>query len=204
MTTSHLSGFFVFGMLALAGIAGWVISNKHPAVTGDPKMVRKVRWQSVILVLLGVVLGYAAFTITHRLARTTLYEVMAEGSIGVELGTSAPVRNLVFNVEHPGVEHVLMLCPKSKLFRSPWSAVEVLFSLHGPAGEALIPKRTERFRVEGNGPHKSDWEAKRFDFTPAAAGSHTLQVIPITIGIPGIHIRVEDPLKRDGQRAAGY
>ena len=60
MTTSHLSGFFVFGMLALGGIAGWVISYKHPAVTGDPKMVRKVRIQSVILVLLGGVLGYRA------------------------------------------------------------------------------------------------------------------------------------------------
>lgn len=204
MTTSHLLGFIMFGMLALAGIGGWVISYKHPAVTGDSKMVRKVRIQSVILVLLGVVLGYGAFIINHRVARTTLYEVMAEGSIGVELGTSAPVRNLVFNVEHPGVEHELMVSPTSKLFQSPTSSVEVLFSLHGPAGEALIPKRTERFRVAGGGRNKSDWEAKQFDFTPIAAGSHTLQVIPITIGIPRIHIRIEDPLKRDGQRMAGY
>ena len=136
--------------------------------------------------------------------RTTLYEVVAEGSVGVKVGATAPVRNLHFNVEHPGTEHDLMVSPTSKLFQTPRFSVDVSFSLHGPAGEALIPKRTERFHVQGNGAHKRDWEAKHFDFTPVAAGSHTLQVVPITVGIPGIHIRVEDPLKRDGKRAAGY
>ena len=194
----------MFVGLTGSGTVALVVSYKRPGLMGDSATLPKIRRHCLILIALGVVLGYAAFAIDNRVARVTLYEVMAEGSIGAELGTSAPVRNLVFNVEHPGVEHDLMISPTSKLFQSPSFAVDVSFSLHGPAGEELIPERTERFRVEGRGSNKSDWEAKHFDFTPGAAGSHTLRVIPITIGIPGIHIRVADPLKRDGQRMAGY
>ena len=204
MTTSHLLGFLMFGMLTLGGILSWVVSFKHPAVTGNPKMRRKARRTAVVLPVLGAVLGYGAFKIDNRVAVTTLYEVMAEGSVGMEPGTPAPVRNLLFNVEHPGVKHDLLVAPVSKQSHSPTSAVEVSFSLHGPTGEALVPERTERFDLERRARRKTDWEGKTVYFTPIAAGSHIIRVSPITIGIPGIHLRVEDPLKRDGKRMAGY
>lgn len=34
--------------------------------------------------------------------------------------------------------------------------------------------------------------------------TYTLRITPITSGIPLIHVRIEDPLKRDGQRVRGY
>jgi hypothetical protein len=204
MTSSHVIALVAFGTMALFGLLAWVVSFKHPRVVRDPVMRRKARLWALLFPVIGMVMGFGAFTLNNRVARTTLYEVVTEGSVGVEPGTSAPVRNLVFNVEHPGVEHDLMISPTSKLFQTPSSEVEVAFSLHGPTEEVLIPERTEHFRVEGGGRRKRDWEAKNFNFTPVVAGSHTLQVVPITIGIPSIHIHIEDPLKRDGKRAAGY
>jgi hypothetical protein len=204
MTTSHLIGLATFGTLALFGILSWVLSRRHPAITADPVMVRRARRMGLLLPALGVVAGYGAFALDNRMAVVTLYEVMAEGSVGLAPGTRAPLRTLLFNVEHPGVEHELLVAPVSETFQNPTSPVDVSFSLHGPAGEALLARRTERFAVESRSRRRPEWEGKTFGFTPLAAGPHTLRVIPLTEGIAGIHVRVADPLKRDGKRMPGY
>jgi hypothetical protein len=204
MTSSHLIAFVAFGTSALFGILAWVLSYKHPAIAGDPVMLRRTRRVALLLPVLGVVMGYGGFAISNRVAVVTLYEVMVEGSVGVAPGTPAPVRSFLFNVEHPGVEHDLLVAPVSKTFQTPTFAVDVSFSLHGPTGEPLVPQRTERFTVISRSRSRPDWEGKTFHFTPVAAGSHTLRMIPITADIPGIHVRVADPLKRDGKRMAGY
>jgi hypothetical protein len=179
----------VFGSCALFGILAWVLGHKRAAL---------------LLPVLGVVMGYGAFVVDHRVAVVTLYEVMVEGSLGLAPGTPAPVRSFIFNVEHPAVEHDLLVAPVSKTFEPPKFSVEVSFSLHGPAGEPVVAERTERFRVVSRPKSKTDWEGKTFHFTPLAAGLHTLRVMPLTTDIPHIHVRVADPLKRDGKRAAGY
>ena len=204
MTSDLIVAFVTFGTLALFGMLAWAVSYKHSAITSNPVMVRKTRRVALVLPVLGVVMGYGAFAISNRVTVATLYEVMAEGSVGLAPGAPAPVRRFLFSVEHPGVEHDLLVAPTSKTFQTPTSAVDVSFSLHGPAGEALVPERTERFTVLSGSRRKTDWEGKTFHFTPRAAGSHTLRVIPITAGIPGIHVRIADPLKRDGKRMAGY
>ena len=204
MTTSQLIGFATFGSLALFGMLAWALSYKHPAITANASMVRRTRRVALVLPVLGAVMGYGAYAIDNRVAVTTLFEVMADGSVGLASGTSAPVRKFLFSVEHAGIEHDLLVAPVSKTFESPTSAVNVSISLHGPTGEPLIPQRMERFDVVSGSRRKTDWEGRTFNFTPHAAGSHTLRVIPITAGIPGIHVRVEDPAKRDGKRIAGY
>jgi hypothetical protein len=202
MTSSHVLGLIMFGIVAVVGLLGWVASYLHPSITGDPMMVRKTRRTAMLLVLLGVAVGYAVFKFDNRVAVTTLYEVLAEGSEGATPGAVASVRSLRFDVEHPGVKHELLVEPESE---RPTSAVDISFSLHGPTGEALVPERTQRFEVNNyTRKTKPHWEGKTIYFTPSAAGPHTIRVIPITIGIPSIHIRVKDPLKRDGKRAAGY
>ena len=204
MSNSHLLGLITFGISALFAVLAWVFSSRDP-IAGDPVMRRRARLVALLFPVLGLVLGYCAFAIDNRLAVTTLYEVMVEGSVGVEPGTPAPVRSVVFTVEHPGVEHDLLVSPSSKLFQSAGSPVDVSFSLHSSEGEVLIPERVERFDVSGGGSRrKRDWDGKNFHFTPAVAGPHTLRVTPLTVGIPRVHLRVADPLKRDGKRMSGY
>lgn len=204
MNSSDLIAFVAFGTLALFGILAWTLSYTHPAITGNPVMVRRTRRVALLLPVLGVMMGYGAFAINNRVTVATLYEVMAEGSVGLAPGTPAPVRSFRFDVEHPGVEHDLLVAPVSETLHTPKSAVDVSISLHGPTGEPIVPERTERFTVIGRSRSKPDWEGKNFHFTPRAAGSHTLRIIPMTVGIPGIHVRVADPSKRDGKRMAGY
>jgi hypothetical protein len=205
MTSSHVLGLIMFGIFAVVGVLGWLVSYIHPSITGDPRMVRKTRRTAMLLVLLGVVVGYAAFKLDNREAVTTLYEVLAEGSEGATPGAAAPVRSLRFDVEHPGVKHGLLVEPVPKGSETPTSAVNISFSLHGPTGEALVPERTEHFDViRSQRKTKIHWEGKTVYFTPSAAGPHIIRVIPLTKGIPSIHVRVKDSSKRDGKRGAGY
>lgn len=164
-------------------------------------VMRDKAWM-IFLPLVGLVMGYLYITSSNQLAAVTLYEVMAEGSLGLAPDSRAPGQTLSFNVEHPGVEHELLVDPTSRVI--PGFAVDISFSLHGPTGETLIAERTEHFKPERRPNRRVYWEGKTVRFTPTVAGSHTIRVTPITLGIPGIHIRVADPLKRDGKRLAGY
>lgn len=205
MTNSHLLGFVTFGGLALMASLAWLASYKHPAIAGKPSVRRKTRRTALFLLALGAALGYGAFAMDNRMRITTLYEVMVEGSVDAIPGTPAPLRTVLFTVERPGVAHKLFLSPTSERSYPATAAAEVSFSLHDPLGEALLSKRSERFAVRpGSRSARADWEGKTFSFTPVAAGPHTVQVMPLTTGIPRIQVRIVDPLKRDGERMLGY
>lgn len=205
MTNSHLLGFVTFGSFALFALLAWGVSYKHPDVARNPVTQRTTRRTAVFLFVLGMVLGYFAFAIDYRMRITTLHEEMVEGSVGMKAGTPAPIRTVTFQVEHPGVAHELFLSPNSELLQQPESDVEVAFSLHGPEGEAILPESTEKFSVSaGSRNDRADWEGKTFAFTPKVVGAHTVRVKPRAVGIPRIQVRIEDPMKRDGERPSGY
>ena len=204
MNSTYLLTLTAFGVFALFGVLSWVLSYKHPQITGDPAMQRRVRRWAIIFPLMGVVFGYGAFTINNKNRVQTLHEVMVEGTLDMQPGAPAAARHVSFTVEHPGVEHDLMISPTSTFWHHPKSAVDVSFSLHGPGGQLLIPESTVRFAVRGRSRSRPDWEARHYDFTPSVAGQHTVLLTPLTNGIPGIHVRIADPLKRDGERMPGY
>lgn len=204
MTNSHWLGLIAFGVFALFGVLAWVLSYKHPQITGDPAMQRKTRRWAVLFPLIGVVFGYGGFKIDHGVRVVTLHEVMVEGTLEVKPGEPAPVRRVEFHVEHPGVEHDLLISPTSTLSHPARGDVDVSFSLEGPGGESLVPQKTERFTVTGGSRRRRDWDSTTVGFTPSVGGPHAVEVTPLTTGIAGIHVRISDPLKRDGKRMPGY
>lgn len=156
------------------------------------------------LVALGLAAGGLAFAVWGGLTdyeqrATTLIELEVEGSTGA---AGAVPREVVFDVEHPGVEHTLHFWP----VHGPAGASETaLLRVELRDGEgATVLRLEEPFepRAQSDGPDR--WGAASRAFTPEGPGRHTLVVTPLTGNVPAVHIRVEDPLKRDGQRMPGY
>lgn len=195
MLTSLLLAGFVLGIFLLGA---WAVD--HYGRRYSPP--RKARRKALIMALAGVLLAGYAFYSDYGLRRTTLFEVMAAGSEGIAVGAPAPVREYSFRVEHPGVEHELMVAPNPRSGRSAHGAVELHIVLESAAGETLIDThhlferhlRRNRYR----------WAPLHARFVPTVAGMHWLSLTLLTVDIPEVHIRVADPEKTDGRRIPGY
>lgn len=159
------------------------------------------------LVAAGFAVGGLAFAVWGGLVdygqrAVTLVEVALEGSAGLSPGAAPPVRELPFTVEHPGVEHTLHFRPLDGPLGVSETAV-VRVELRDAAGATLLSVE-EPFEPRAQESGADRWGSAYARFTPREGGPHTLLVTPVTPGIPRVHVRIEDPLKRDGERMPGY
>jgi hypothetical protein len=156
------------------------------------------------IVVFCALFGAGAYAIDHGVARTTLFEVDAEGSLGVAVGAPAPVREFEVLVEHPGVEHELFVSPTlGDTGGDPEGVVELHVWLAAPDGRVLVDQSLqlspECRRTSGCG-----WEDWTAPFTPTTAAPHLLAVTVVSTDVPAVHVLVTDPEKSDGERAPGY
>jgi hypothetical protein len=194
-------------LLLLVGVGcgvGFAALAVYGQVRGGGRL-RDVAWgvPAGILVF-GALFGVGAYWLDSGIARTTLFEVDAEGSLGVVVGAPAPVREYDVVVEHPGVEHELFVSPTlGDTWGDAEGAVELHVQLVDPAGRVLVDQplllEPECSRTSGCG--WQDWTAP---FTPTAAAAHRLVVTVLTVDVPAVHLLVTDPDKTDGERAPGY
>jgi hypothetical protein len=184
------------GVALFGGFLGWLLARHKPETRG---------WGAGwVCAVLGMLAGYWIYASDQQMRRETLFEVMAQGSEGVQVGQPAPLRQLEFNVKHPGVGHTLMVSPSSYKVAAPAGDVEISFRLLDPQGRELLQdQRTYEVRAGGRG-RKGDWQAAYFPFTPEQAGPHTLELVLLTVGIPQVHVRVVDPENTDGERIPGF
>ncbi|MCO1660201.1 hypothetical protein [Pseudonocardia humida] len=200
MSTSVLLFLALLGVGVLIGAAPIVVSLR----AGD--RLREAPWGVAAgVVAFSALFGWGAYALDSVNARTTLFEVVAEGSRGVRLDDpAAPVRFFDVVVEHPGVEHTVLVNPvvETEVTDDAGSPAELIVRLDGPSGRSYIDE-----------PVHHDVECRRSScgwvpwygrFTPAEAGVHRLAVTVVTIDVPKVHVRVEDPEKSDGERAPGY
>ncbi len=160
----------------------------------------KARLAAAGFALGGIAFGIFAGLTDYGQRAVTLFEVEVPGYERAAPG-GPPVRELEFAVEHPGVQHTLMFWPKAGPLGAAHEAV-VRVELRDAEGTPLL-EREERFEPR-SGRSGSDWGSASVRFTPAQAGRHTLLVTAVTPDTPVVHVRIEDPLKRDGVRPPGY
>lgn len=152
----------------------------------------------------GILAGWWVYSTDQQQRRETLYEVMTEGSEGLTIGQKAPVLNLEFEVEHPGVGHTLMVSPSAHNAPAPTGNAELSFELKDPEGRVLVKdQRVYGVRGATKG-SRADWGAAYFDFLPTRPGKHTLVLTILTVGVPHVHVRVVDPENTDGVRIPGF
>lgn len=199
MATSLLLAAIVLG---IALLSAWAVSH-FGRKAGQSEA--KQRALVAMFVLGGACLSVFAFLADFELRRTTLFEEILGGSASVYGGAVLERR---FQVEHERVPHELMVVPKPAPGEDARAPVVIGIALRDPAGRPVI-EETRRFetRSEGTGSSVSRrrvWEASFWTFSPATTGTWDLRLTLETEGIPAVHVRVEDPEKRDGVRAPGY
>lgn len=181
-----VAGSFVGVCLLFAGLAAW----SGVRYGGGPMAYRRA---VIGMVVLGLAGGAYAYRVGEAQSRVTLFEVDI---------AAAPQLDLVIPVEHPGVTHLLTIDPKlGPGLRQAREPVALQFSLSDPSGSPLLDQQvTLQVRCE----RRCAWNAWEGSFTPASAGPHALRIALLTPDVPRVFVRVEDPLKTDGQRAPGY
>ncbi|MBI3927388.1 MAG: hypothetical protein HY319_17755 [Armatimonadetes bacterium] len=185
-------GVFLFGLGM--GVLVW---------RNDPESPRS-RISAAAFVLGGALAGWYIYSTDAAMRRQTLFETMVEGSQGVTVGAEAPVRRMTFEVEHPGTEHTLLVAPYMPAPNSPTGGAEVEVRLLDPSSGMLVQdRRVYEVRSGGRG-SRGNWEAAYFPFTPTRPGPHTLELTLLTVDVPNVHVRVEDPLNTDGERIPGF
>lgn len=156
----------------------------------------------LFLLMVGVTFAVYAFWIDSGQRRTTLYEVVLDGAPADAFTDGEVVRRVLFQVEHPGVEHKLMIGPMHPPPTMKRANFEVRISAtlaHDPSAPLISEEMVYKPRVRDTA-----WLPENFAFTPIAAGLHTLTLRLHTPNTPAVHVRVEDPLNTGGQRAPGY
>lgn len=194
-------------ILLLVGLgcgAGFAVLAVYGQVRGGTRLGDVGCGVPAGILVAGALLGAGAYWLDSSIASTTLFEVDADGSMGIAVGAPAPVREYDVLVEHPGVEHELFVSPTTgDSGTDPDFAVELHVLLTDPAGEVMVDQplllQPECTRSAGCG--WEDWTAR---FTPAAAAPHRLSVTVLTVDVPAVHVLVTDPEKTDGERAPGY
>lgn len=159
---------------------------------------------AILFVVFGVGGGWWTYATDQQLRRETLFEVMAPGSIGLEAGTAAPVREFAVEVEHPGVEHDLLIAPFASVSSPPRGDVELSVTLLDPQKAIVLEDRSTYTAYAATESDKADWDAHTLTFTPTQKGTHQLRLTILSVGIPQIHLRVADPQKTDGKRIPGF
>ncbi|MEZ6015936.1 MAG: hypothetical protein R3F49_12530 [Planctomycetota bacterium] len=186
------------GLVALAtsgAFAAWIGWTTRP--------VRARRVKVALLCAAGALMAaWASFT-DDNLRAETLFEVVAEGNLGLAPGTPAPEHVQRFVVLHPGVVHKLTVYPEyppPTAKRARFDA-EVRVQVLDQDGVALV----DASHVHTHSRYRRDWDSVRYEFTPTREGEHTLVLAPLTAGIPAVHARIVDPLGvPNGRRAPGW
>jgi hypothetical protein len=194
-------------LLLLVGVGcgvGFAALEVYRQVCGVGRL-RNVAWGTPVgILVVGALFGLGAYWLDSGIARTTLFEVDAAGSLGVQVGAPAPVLAYDVLVEHPGVEHELFVSPTlGDTGADPEGAVELRVQLYDPVGRVLVdqPLLLEPECRESSG---CGWESWTAPFTPTSAAAHRLEVTVLTVDVPAVHLLVTDPEKTDGERAPGY
>ncbi len=161
---------------------------------------RKRRLMRRFMFVLTVATALYAYFTDARLRNQTLFEFAGPWK-------ENEGKTWTFPVEHPGIEHSLMIRPFVQGVESARHPVTLRVRF-GKAGEAsLIATDTEHPVVAKSGRNAAGrtWREASFRFTPEKAGPHELKVESAGGPIPPrLHLRVVDPEKRNGRRAAGY
>lgn len=189
---------FAIGIAALVAATGWFIDWGAGKPGGwNPRKRRAARVVSIVATL---AVGIFVYRTDVQLRGTTLFEVAGPWA---ENGG----RVWTIEVEHPGVEHTLMVYPFTRGFDSAERAVTLRTRFGETGGAALIDETVthETTRRSGKNASGYTWVEANWTFTPAQSGPHELIVESVDGILPvNLHLRIADPEKRDGKRAPGY
>lgn len=195
MNTTSLT--FALSVAAALAATAWFID--WGARRGDHWPVRKRRLVLRGLLLFSVISGVWVYFTDASMRGTTLFEVSGTWD---EIGD----REWTVIVEHPGVEHTLMVFPNVPPGESSTRPVNLRLRFGEEGKSPLVADEFVHQVTSKSGKHAAatTWDAAFYRFTPKRSGPTQLIVTAPDGFPPRIHLRITDPAKRDGKRAPGY
>lgn len=151
------------------------------------------------MIALAAGFGLYTYVTDSQMRGTTLFEVAGKWEENAD-------RIWQMTVEHPGVEHTLMVYPFVRGFKDASRPV-TLRTRFGEQGQAPLIDDTADYKTVAKSGRSGGrtWDSETFRFVPSRAGTYELIVEYIGGEVPpSLHLRVTDPEKRDGKRAPGY
>ena len=161
------------------------------------------RRQGALIAAIGAALAVYAYIVDKQQRATTLAEALLEGTLAIAPGQPAPRREHRFTIEHPGVPHRLLVHPVKRWNHPASFDALIHVTLRDEDANRTIVDREYLFQPEFLR-NSRQWSSITVPFTPDRASRYSLVLVPITTGIPDIHIRVEDPQKTNGVRIPGW
>jgi hypothetical protein len=188
---------FALGVAGAIAATSWFIdwgARRAPAWTNS-----KRRLVTVGLYLFAIVAGVWVYQTDATMRGTTLFEVSGPWE---EIGD----RNWTVVVEHPGVEHALMIYPNVPPGESSTRPVVLNCQFGEEGNPPLVEEESVHEVVSKSGKYATGttWSSAEYRFTPDRSGPYLLIVTAPDGYPPKIHLRLTDPEKRDGKRAPGY
>ncbi len=200
MSASLIEALIIGGIGIIAG--GILLGVRHKL--HDGLYSKKIFNLSVGFILIGVVGGIISYSTSIEYEKNTIIRSKVAGSMDVQEGDLAPIRTVEFTVNHTGVAHTLSVKPVDPLLKNSFDA-EILVTVIDPANNEVLSDR-QYFKPElGSG--KSAVKRWRFvdtTFVPQRFGKYTVQIAPITIGIPEVEVWIRDPQKEDGRETFSW
>lgn len=199
MSTSLLEALLIASIGLATAILLYILSRKS--------FFELYRRQLILLsfgmLIMGLGGGFISYYFSIDAEKNTIIKTKVLGSEDVAVGTEAPVRTLKFQIEHPNVEHNLTVKPINPMLENSFEA-DIYLEIRSP-DEDIVMAAQKHFETytEANrtGSSVERWRHIDTTFVPKYAGEYTINVVPITIGIPSIEIWIMDPLKKDGSHS---
>ena len=203
---SEAVGLALFILVFGTGLA-WLVYWAGPKWGGWS--VRRAQLTGGTALILTLLATWYVYTTSSEMAGITLHEARVAGSMGVREGDPIVVHDIDFIVEHIDVEHTLYLHPRLDFMKQADFTAIVHVKLKDAVGKVLLDSdvrfapREEITSRNGVTAARWVWGAQSLRFTPTQTGPHILQLELLVTDIPDIFIRIEDPMKTDGERVPG-
>ncbi|MEO0332794.1 MAG: hypothetical protein AAF223_14110, partial [Bacteroidota bacterium] len=162
---------------------------------------KKIFNLSIGIILMGVVGGLISYSTSIEYEKNTIVRTKVAGSLEAKEGDLAPIRTVEFTVNHTGVAHTISVKPVDPPLKNSFDA-EVQVTIVDPANNQIFSAR-QFFEAKLSSVPKAAvkrWQFIDTTFTPQRFGKYTVQIAPITIGIPEVEVWILDPQKDDGER----
>ncbi|MEM9833086.1 MAG: hypothetical protein AAF944_20800 [Bacteroidota bacterium] len=191
----------IIGIIGII-VGGILLSIRHKL--HDGLYSKKIFNLSIGIMLMCTVGGMISYSTSIQYEKNTIVRTQVAGSMEAKVGEPVPVRTLEFTVNHTGVAHTLSVKPVDPPVKSSFDA-EILVSVIDPANNEVLSAR-QYFKPEYNNKKAAvkRWRFVDTTFIPQRFGKYTVQIAPITIGIPEVEIWILDPLKEDGKETFSW
>lgn len=120
----------------------------------------------------------------------TLLEKDLKGSTELKQGNNILWNKELLSIEHPQVKHTISVWPRGEGIDDDYKDVAIYIKVLDPAKNQVLDAHAISKKAE----------IVKFELVPEQAGEHLLMITAGTPDVPGLHVWITEPQKKNGRR----